>query len=105
MISITPKEALMQVVLSDVVGFEHDGIRILDAEFRASSCPDFPDEAIVVKLILTDPPGPGYGWPSPAIDVVERHAYDTMYTVGPGVWPILDVGPEHPDYGYGRVSR
>ncbi|MDO8189329.1 hypothetical protein Q5424_24770 [Conexibacter sp. JD483] len=101
-----PVERVKQIVLNEVVGFEVDGITILDAEFRAPAFDYFEeDEMIVVTLILTDPLDDGPGWPRETADAITMYASDTVSVAQTGCVPIFHFGAEHPNYGYGRVSR
>ena len=101
-----PIERVKQIVLTEVVGFEVDGITILDAEFRAPSFDDFEEgEAIAVTLILTDPIDDGPGWPRTTARAIKKHAADAVARAQTGVFAIYHFGAEHPNYGYGRVSR
>ncbi len=104
---IDPIDRVKQIVLHEVVGFEVDGITILDAEFRAPSfdyCRE-EGEMIVVTLILTDPLDDGPGWPRATARAITKYAGDTVAGARTGVCPIFHFGAEHPNYGYGRVSR
>lgn len=103
---IDPIDRVKQIVLNEVVGFEVDGITILDAEFRAPAIPYFEEgEAIAVTLVLTDPLDDGPGWPSQTAETIIMHASDTVSRAQTGVCPIFHFGAEHPNYGYGRVTR
>ncbi len=103
---IDPIDRVKQIVLTEVVGFEVDGITILDAEFRAPSFDDYEEgKEIVVKLILTDPLDDGPGWPRATANAIIKYADDMVRRARTGVSVIYLFGAEHPNYGYGRVSR
>lgn len=102
-----PVDVLIETVRTNVVGFEVDGIRVLDAEFSTCQLPEYWDrDSLVVKLILTDPHDGGPGWPRATRNAIEDHARSYLRAADTtGVLPLLHFGAEHPNYGYGRVSR
>jgi hypothetical protein len=104
---IHPLDRLSEAILTNVVGFEVDGIRVLGAEFGSQPFigprggPQYS-----VTLILTDPPDGGPGWPRGVARAIHRRAHDAMHAVDDtGLFPALRFSAEHPNYGYGRVSR
>lgn len=107
MTSTHPLDRLSEAILTKVVGFEVDGIRVLGAEFDSQPFigprggPQYS-----VTLILTDPHDGGPGWPRATARAIHRHAYDALHAVDDtGLLPVVRFSAEHPNYGNGRVSR
>lgn len=105
MTSTDPLDRLAEAILTDVVGFEVDGIRVLGAMFDSQPfIGPYGGPQYSVTLVLTDPPDPP-GWPRGAARTIHRHAYDTMYSTNAGIVPALRYAAAHRVPGYDGASR
>jgi hypothetical protein len=106
MTSIDPLDRLSEAILTNVVGFEVDGIRVLGAEFDSQPFigprggPQYS-----VTLILTDPPAPP-GWPRGVGRAIRGHAHAAMHAVDDtGLFPAVRFAAAHRRSGNGQALR
>ncbi|ADB49171.1 hypothetical protein [Conexibacter woesei] len=102
----TPYHRMMDAILRDVVGFEVDGVRVLEAQFgRPFSALDDDSDAILVTLIITDTADDELTWPREATKAISDLAYDAIRRIDPWMDSVVLLRSEHPNYGNGRETR
>lgn len=106
MLFMTPYNRMMDAILTDVVGFEVDGVRVLDAQFgRPYSAPDDDSDAILVTFVITDTADDELTWPRDATKAISDLAYDAIRRIDPWMDSVVLFRSEHPNYGDGRETR